>query len=442
MSTSASSRESQTGSAERYAASREERERGSAYVAGGVNSNFRSNMPITPLVFIDAEGPYLTDVDGHQYVDYVLGMGPMLLGHRPPEVIEAVQRQLGSSILVGGQTPLEYQAARLVQELVPSAELVRFCSSGSEADQAALRLARAATGREIVLKFEGHYHGWFDNLLWSVAPKYADATSSMLPPQAGTEGQMPLAGLEVLRWNDAESVVERLERGDVAAVLMEPVMFNSSGILPEPGYLEEVREACTRTGTILIFDEVITGFRVSPGGAQEEFGITPDLTVLGKALASGFPVAAVVGRAYLMSMFGDGSVLHGGTYNAQSICMAATCAALQEIADGSVHESIETVGRDLMEGLRQRFSAHGIPATIIGFPSVFHVRLGASDAIDYMSAQAGDSQLYGEFATALLHQGIRVLPRGTWFLSSAHTSIDIERTLNAVDAVLADLTAR
>ena len=425
-----------------FDASYDQLRRGSTYIAGGVNSNFRSVMPITPLVFEQADGPYLVDVDGNQFVDYVLGMGPMLLGHRPPAVIEAVQRQLGASLLVGGQTPLEYEAARLVHELVPSAELVRFCSSGSEADQAALRLARAATGRETVLKFEGHYHGWFDNLLWSVAPKYTDdSPDGPLPPQAGTRGQSPLAGLEVLGWNDTEAVVRRVDRGDVAAVLMEPVMFNSSGVMPEPGYLEAVRAACTRNGTVLIFDEVITGFRVAPGGAQAALGVTPDLTVLGKALASGFPVAAIVGRADLMSMFGDGSVLHGGTYNAQSICMAATCAALTEISSGSVHASIQLVGQQLIEGLQESFAAHGIPATIVGFPSVFHVRVGAGDAHDYRSAQAADAQLYANIATALLRRGIRILPRGTWFLSSVHTPSDIERTIDAVDSVLADLAA-
>ena len=423
-----------------YDGSREQIRQGSAFVAGGVNSNFRSGMPITPLVFSEAVGPYLTDVDGNRYIDYVLGMGPMLLGHRPPEVVEAVQRQLDSSILVGGQTPAEYEAARLVHEIVPSADLVRFSSSGSEADQAALRVARAATGRQVVVKFEGHYHGWFDNLLWSVAPKYGTtAGTEHLVPQPGTNGQVPMSGLDVLRWNDTEALVNRLDRGDVAAVLMEPIMFNTSGVLPRPGYLEAVREACTRAGTVLIFDDVITGFRVTPGGAQAEFGVTPDLTVLGKALASGFPVAALVGRADLMNLIGTGDVLHGGTYNSQSIAMAATVAALTTIQSGSAHTAIDAVGQDLMDGLARLFLTHGIHATIIGFPSVFHVRFGAPDATDYLSAQAADSARYGAFASALLDRGIRVLPRGTWFLSSAHQSSDIDRTLTAVDAVLAEM---
>lgn len=423
-----------------YDGSRDQLRLGSSYVAGGVNSNFRAGMPVTPLVFAEADGPYLVDVDGNRFIDYVLGMGPMLLGHRPAEVVEAVHRQLQSSILVGGQTPLEYQAAELVHDLVPSADLVRFCSSGSEADQAAVRVARAATGRQVIVKFEGHYHGWFDNLLWSIAPKYAALEGATLqPPQPGSTGQMPPSGVEVLRWNDADALVRRIEQRDVAAVLMEPVMFNSSGILPIPGYLAAVRDACTRTGTVLIFDEVITGFRVSPGGAQAAFGITPDLTVLGKALASGFPVAALVGKTELMGLISSGEVLHGGTYNSQSIAMAATVAALSAIRTGAVHAAVDQVGRELMNGLEERLLEHGIPAAIVGFPSVFHVRFGAPDATDYLTAQAADSARYAAFATALLDRGIRILPRGTWFLSSTHGSADVERTLAAVDLVLENL---
>ena len=300
-----------------------------SWVAGGVNSNFRMGIPPTPLVFERATGPYLYDVDGNRLVDYFLGMGPMLLGHSPAEVVGAAVAQLDRSILVGGQTELEYEAARLLLQLVPSAQSVRFCSSGSEADQAALRLARAATGRPTVLKFEGHYHGWFDNVLWSVGPELDQMGPVDAPvPVPGTAGQVAAADIDVLPWNDADAVVRRLERGDVAAVIMEPIMFNAAGILPQPGFLETVRAACDATGTILIFDEVITGFRVAPGGAQEALGVLPDLTVLGKALASGFPVAALVGRADLMELISNRTVLHGGTYNTQSVSMAATVATL------------------------------------------------------------------------------------------------------------------
>ncbi|MEV0568738.1 aspartate aminotransferase family protein [Dactylosporangium sp. NPDC050588] len=409
-----------------------------ASVAGGVNSAFRVGMRPHPLVFTAADGPFLTDVDGNRLLDYFLGMGPMLLGHRPPAVVEAAHAQLDRSILVAGQTQAEFRAAELLVRLVPSAELVRFSVSGSEAVHAALRVARAATGRSTVLKFEGHYHGWFDNVLWSVAPDPADAGPAGAPtPVAGSAGQAPPTDIVVLGWNDAGAVRDRLATRDVAAVIMEPVMFNNAGILPLPGYLEAVRQACDETGTVLIFDEVITGFRVAPGGAQQQFGVMPDLTVLGKALANGFPVAALVGRRDLMQLLADGRVLQGGTYNTQSVAIAATVAALTEISTGRPHERIAVTGARLMDGLRKEFADAGVDAQIVGYPAVFQVRFGAVRPADYREALAADREGYLDFAHALLGQGIRVLPRGTWFLSTTHEEDHIDATLEAVRTVLA-----
>lgn len=415
-------------------------EKGCDVVAGGVNSNFRLGIPPTPLVFERAEGAYLVDVDGNRIIDYFLGMGPMLLGHDPAPVIAAAQQQLGRSLLVGGQTSLEYEAAQLLVDIVPSAERVRFCSSGSEADQAAVRLARAATARDVVVKFEGHYHGWFDNLMWSVGADLeamGPRESPTLVP--GSEGMMPAQGLAVLPWNDIDALRARLASGDVAAVLMEPIMFNSGGIMPLPGYLEAVRDACDDFGTLLIFDEVITGFRVAAGGAQDECGVTPDLTILGKALANGFAVAAVVGRADLMDMFSTGKVLHGGTYNTQSVSMAATVATLREIASNVPYQVIRPRGEALMEGLRGLFDKHGIEASVVGFPSVFHVRFGSVDARDYRESLAADRARYAAFAEAMLLRMVRILPRGTWFLSTEHGDAEIEATLAAADQALGEV---
>ena len=420
-----------------FTGSRDAVEAGAAYVAGGVNSGYRIGIRPNPLVFTSAQGCTLIDVDGNALTDYFLGMGPMILGHSPKGVIDAAKRQLDSSLLVGGQTPLEYQAARLVNELVPSAELVRFASSGSEAVQVALRIARAVTGRKKIIKFEGHYHGWFDNVLWSVAPDPDKAGSEHDPiPVPGTEGQEGTENIIVLPWNNADLIDERLKSGEIAGIIMEPIMFNSGGVFPKDGFLERVRDLCTKSGVLLIFDEVITGFRVSTGGAQARLGITPDLTILGKALANGFAVAAIVGKREFMDLVGRGQVMHGGTYNTQSVSMAATVATLEEIKSGRPHQAIESTGNPLIAGLSDEFSRAGVVHEIVGYPAVFNVRFDLKGPTDYRSAMKANRARYGEFALGLLTRGIRILPRGTWFLSSAHQASDIDKTLSAVREVL------
>ncbi|HEV7367754.1 aspartate aminotransferase family protein [Arenibaculum sp.] len=409
---------------------------------GGVSSHFRFGVSPTPLVFRKAEGVHLHDLDGNRLIDYYMGLGPMILGHTPADVIDAARRQLDQGLLYGGQSELEFEAARLVCELVPCAERVRFASSGSEAVQLALRLARAATGRGRVLKFEGHYHGWLDSVLWSVAPPPAAMGPEDHPASCpGSAGQDPGAGrdVEVLSWNRPGQVVDRIARGDVAAVIMEAAMFNSGAILPLPGYLEAVREACTRTGTILVFDEVITGFRVAPGGAQERLGVVPDLAVFAKAIANGFPVAAVAGRGDVMDRLATGGVVHGGTYNAQPVAMAATVATLKRLSAPQVHEAMEARGRRLMAGFEAAFRDAGMTATVTGFPQIFHVGLGLEKPpVNYRDTLAIDRARYVRLTTALLERGVRALERGAWFLSTEHDDQVIDTTIEAMrDAVAA-----
>jgi glutamate-1-semialdehyde 2,1-aminomutase len=409
--------------------------RNAQWMAGGVNSNFRLNISPTPLAFERAEGPYLFDVDGNRLIDYYLGMGPMILGHSPETVRAAVHDQIDKGILFAGQSDLEAEAARLVCTLVPCAERIRFGSSGSEVVQGAIRLARAATGRRIILKFEGHYHGWFDNNLWSTAPGLNAAGPAEAPvPVAGSAGQDPQAadGIEIMVWNDLDRLEQRLSRGDVAGVIMEPAMCNAGAIHPSPGYLEGVRAACTRTGTILIFDEVITGFRLSAGGAQGLFGVTPDLATFGKAIANGFPVAALAGRADLLDLFATGGVVHGGTYNSQCLSMAATVATLRDLTP-ALYETIDRRGRRLMDGIRTALEDAGIKAVVTGFPGIFHVGFGLeAPARDYRDLTRIDRPAYVAFTTALLKRGVRALERGAWFLSREHDESVIDATLAAV----------
>lgn len=411
----------------------------SNYLAGGVNSNYRLKISPTPLVFERAEGPYLYDVDGNRLIDYYLGMGPMILGHTPEPVLSAVQQELQRGILYAGQSEIEFEAARLLCEVVPCAERVRFCGAGSEAVQAALRLARAATDRSVFIKFEGHYHGWLDSVLWSIAPppdKFGPLEAPHPIPES--KGQDLIAGqhTEVFPWNNLDILANRLKQGDVAAVIMEPAMCNTSAIFPGEGYLEGVRQVCTETGTILIFDEIITGFRVAPGGAQEFFGVTPDLATFGKAIANGFPVSCFAGRADLMDMLATGGVMHGGTYNAQPAAMAALVATLKTLAAEDGHAVMAQRGRRLMEGIAEVLADAGIEARVAGFPQIFHVAMGVNSPItDYRSSLVADKQRYVRFTTALLDHGVRALERGAWFLSTAHSDEVIETTIEAVAKV-------
>ena len=413
------------------------------YLPGGVNSNFRLGISPTPLVFERAEGPYLYDVDGNKLIDYYLGMGPMILGHNPEPVLKAVTEQLKYGILYAGQSEIEFEAARLFCEIVPCAEMVRFNCAGSEVVQAALRVARAATGRSIIVKFEGHYHGWLDNVLWSIAPtpdQFGPETSpTPIPASAGQD--LPAGQhTEVLPWNNLSLLETRLKRGDVAAVIMEPAMCNTSAIAPAQGYLEGVRKVCTETETILIFDEIITGFRLAPGGAQQYFGVTPDLATFGKAIANGFPVSAFAGRADLMEQMATGGVLHGGSYNALPAAMAAVVATLSELKKPATFSGLERQGKKLMTGIEQALAAANVEAQVQGFPQIFHVALGASTPFsNYRDSLAADKERYVNFTTDLLSHGVRALERGAWFLSSAHDDTAIDETIAAVAAVAQEL---
>jgi glutamate-1-semialdehyde 2,1-aminomutase len=307
-------------------------------LAGGVSSNFRMGGQPAPLFFERAEGPYLYDVDGNRYVDYVLGMGPCILGHAPREVVDAVATTLNLGQLYAGQHRLEVDLARKVQEMVPCAELVRFAGSGSEVVQAAFRLARAYTGRSKIVRFEGHYHGWIDTALISPRATEEELGSYEAPNTVpGSRGQVrsALEDLIVLPWNDLEVLRRTLERhaGEIAGVIMEPILCNTGVILPRPGYLEGVRDLTARLGIVLIFDEVITGFRVALGGAQARLGVTPDLATYAKAIANGFPLAAVAGRREIMDLLNQG-VVHGGTYNASPATAAAAAATTSTPTSG------------------------------------------------------------------------------------------------------------
>ncbi len=416
----------------------------SEVLAGGVNSNFRQWGQPVPLVFERAAGARLYDVDGNSYLDYALGMGPNILGHAPEPVLRAVADSLAQGQLFAGQHVAEASLARRVCEIVPCAELVRFGVAGSEMDQLALRLARAFTGRPKLVKFEGHYHGWFDTVLVSVAPPLDKAG-----PEAAPTAYLPTAGqsipaaadVAVLPWNNLEVVRDYLQRhaAETAALIMEPILCNTSVVLPRPGYLEGVRELCDRYDVLLIFDEVITGFRVALSGAQGKLGVIPDLAVFAKSLAGGFPIGAVAGKRPIMSLLGDGSVLHGGSFNGHTSSVAAGLATLEELSRDGVYEGMDEQGETLMEGLRQVARRAGVPFLVQGLGTVFNTafsdQAGIYDYRSYVSSCDGDK--LKRFLHALQDQGVRPTSRGTWFLSTAHSDADIQETIHAAERAFA-----
>jgi len=420
--------------------SRRYHEAARARIAGGVNSNVR--LGSNPLCFASGKGSRLTDVDGRTYLDYALGMGPNILGHAPAAVIAEVARNLSSGQLFAGQNTLELELATEFRSCVDSAELVRFGLSGSEMVQAALRLARGFTGRPEIIKFEGHYHGWFDNIFINNSGPVAAGDPVPRVHHLQSAGQAPGASddVVVLPWNDADAleryVAENAPR--IAAIITEPIMFNSGGILPRAGYLEKMRQIASSYGIVLIFDEVITGFRVSLGGAQELLGVRPDLSVFAKALGAGFPVAALCGRRDIMELIASGRVNHSGTYNANVVSMSAALATLRELEaeDRAVYRRLESTGRALMDGIAALGRHFAADLKISGVPAAFHTCFAKHPIHDYASYSRADGARQGRFLAALLECGVRPTGRGTWFLSSTHTEEDISQTLAAVEIAL------
>ncbi len=421
--------------------SRQYHELAKARIAGGVNSNVR--LTNAPVCFASGKGSRLTDVDGNVYVDYALGMGPTILGHAPPTVIAEVSRTLSLGQLFAGQHKLELELANEFCRCVKTAELVRFGLSGSEMVQAAIRVARAYTGRSEVIKFEGHYHGWFDNILINQnGPVAAPGSPLPRPRHLQSAGQSAHASEDfaVLPWNDVEAIDKYVvpNASRIAAIITEPIMFNTGGILPKPGYLEHVRRVTKAHNIVLILDEVITGFRVAPGGAQELYGIHPDLSVWAKALGAGFPVAALSGRRDIMEMFATGGVNHSGTYNANLVSLSAALASLRELAanDHAAYRRINAVGKALMDGIVAAARRAGTDLQLSGVPSAFHTCFSSRPIHDYATYTSADPKRLALFLAALLEDGIRPTSRGTWFVSTTHTDEDVALTLAAVERAL------
>ncbi|HEX5195566.1 MAG TPA: glutamate-1-semialdehyde 2,1-aminomutase [Solirubrobacteraceae bacterium] len=415
--------------------------RASEIIPGGAGSSARTVKfgwkPYPPFITGGA-GSRITDADGHEYVDYLLGLGPMILGHRHPQVTAAVTAAINDfGTCPGLPYELEIEAARKVVEAVPGIEMVRFSNSGSEVVGTAVRLARAFTGRRVVLRFEGHYHGWQDTVYWSnhVDPRLAGPVTSPRPVAMGPGVPSELEDtLIVLNWNDPEAIERMMsERGEeIAAIITEPAVFNTGCILPEPGYLELLRELAIQHGSLLIFDEVITGFRFARGGAQEFYGVTPDLTTLAKGLGGGFPVAAIGGRRDVMGMIADGRYSHSGTYNANAVQTAAVSATMDILAEPGLYERQRALGDRLAEGLRALAAEAGLPVRVEGLGTVFQLWFTDRPIRNWRDAERyADEAMFERWFHAMLARGVLFHPSQyeNLFVSLVHTEHDIDVTL-------------
>jgi glutamate-1-semialdehyde 2,1-aminomutase len=422
--------------------------RASESLAGGVSSHFRAAGKPCPIFFERAEGSRLWDADGNEYVDYALGQGPMILGHSPSDVLDAVEAAMRRGQLFAGQHELEIAVAEKLQRVVPCAELVRFGNSGSEAVHTALRLARAHTGKERFIKFEGQYHGWLDNVLVSVNPplnKAGDYTSPTPVPWSQGQAQGAVGEAIVLPWNDLSLLEKTMatRHHEIAAVITEPIMCNTNCIMPADGYLAALRELCTRHNIVLIFDEIITGFRVAPGGAQEYFGVTPDLAVFGKAMANGFPISAIGGKREFMRLIESGAVIHAGTYNTNLMVMAASDATMARLAadNGAVYQRLFASGRRLMDGIRAAAERTGQEVLLQGPGVMFWLGFTKEKQIRHYREHVAhtDAAKYARFCELIQERGVRLIGRGIWYVSAAHTAQDVDATVQAVEKAFQSL---
>lgn len=415
----------------------------SKHIPGGVNSPVRAFKSVggSPVFFKRGSGARLWDEEGREYIDYVGSWGPMILGHSHPSVINAVKQQLEAGLGYGAPTVLETRMADLVCELVPSIEKVRMVSSGTEATMSAIRLARGATGRDKVIKFEGCYHGHSDSLLVKAG---SGALTIGVPTSPGVPADLAKLTL-TLEYNNLQQVVDVMatEGDEVACIIVEPVAGNMNCVPPEPGFLQGLRELCDKYGTVLIFDEVMTGFRVALGGAQSYYSVSPDLTTLGKVIGGGLPVGAFGGRAELMDQIApEGPVYQAGTLSGNPVAMSAGLAMLENVQEEGFYERLSATADQLVSGMQERARAAGIALTFNQVGGMFGLFFSESEKVTcFADVMACDVERFNKFFHGMLEQGVNLAPSSfeAGFVSSAHGQAEIDFTLKAADKVFANL---
>jgi glutamate-1-semialdehyde 2,1-aminomutase len=421
-------------------------QRADGALVAGVSSGFRYWGDDDTIVISHGEGAHVYDMDGTRYVDYHLGFGPVVLGHGHQDVVSAVTEAAARGTTFALTTEIEIEAAEAVKNAVPWVDALRFTNTGTEATMHAIRLARAHTGRDLIVKFEGSYHGAHDYLLFSTAGAPVDQLGDRESPQPYQDSRgIPDAIrslVRVLPFNDLDAVENlfRAEGGDIAALIVEPMIGNFFGLMPVDGYLRGLRRISDEHGAVLIFDEVKTGFRMALGGAAEVFGVTPDLGTFAKSMGNGFPVAAIAGKNEVIQDWRGGDIVQAGTYSGNTVGAAAAKATIDILATGEPYLGMESAGRSLMSGIEGILAEEGVAGHVVGHWSMFGISLSDDPPVDYRDYAGHDERLYGEIVAGMIRRG--VLPvddaREPLFLSAAHSPEDVALTLEAFDDALKD----
>jgi glutamate-1-semialdehyde 2,1-aminomutase len=415
-------------------------------LVNGVSSQFRYWGDEDTLVIDRGEGAYVFDMDGKRYIDYQCGFGPVILGHGHPVVAEAAAAAGRDGVSFAMTQRREVEAAEAFRKAVPWTERLRFTNTGTEATMHAIRLARGFTGRDVILKFEGQYHGVHDYVMYSTAgapPAKLGSRYRPVPWQSSSGiPDMIRTVVRVLPFNDLE-LAERLFRDagrEIAGVIVEPMLGNAFGIMPEPGYLEGLRRLCDEYGTLLIFDEVKTGFRIALGGAQEHFGVTPDIGTFAKAMGNGFPVAAIACRGEVVNGWGKGGIAQAGTYSGNSVAAAAAAATIDVLSTGEPYARIEKAGTALMDGIAGICATRSVPAHVVGVPAMFGVVFSDDPPKDFRDAAHHDEELYSKLVWGMIERGVMPVDDALepWFLNAALSDEDVATTLTAFEEALVE----
>jgi glutamate-1-semialdehyde 2,1-aminomutase len=418
-------------------------ERSQKTIPGGVNSPVRAFKSVggTPLFIKNAKGAYLYDADGNQYIDYIASWGPMILGHAYEPVVKAIQEKALGSTSFGAPTELEIEMAELIINMAPNVDLIRMVSSGTEACMSAIRLARGYTGKNKIIKFEGHYHGHADSFLVKAGSGVATFNIQTVPGvTAGVANDTLTAAYNDL---DAVKKLSRQHKGEIAAIIVEPVAGNMGCILPQPGFLEGIRNMCDEEGIVFIFDEVMTGFRLAPGGAQEKLNIKADLVTYGKVIGGGMPVGAFGGKKEIMQHIAPlGNVYQAGTLSGNPIAMIAGYTMLKELKNNpAIYKELEEKTIYLKNGLDEVLKAWGQPYVINQFGSMISIHFSDHPVIDFVSAASANNELFKKYFHAMLDRGVYLPPSAfeSWFLNNALSYADIDKTIQATKESLVEL---